>query len=137
MLACLVGGAVMCIVGATFYLIPRPYVLLFVDREKIEVVAMTVPLLRIVAFSMPALALSMILTGALRGAGDTRIPFLFTVVGFLGVRIPGAYVATRVLDLDLQQAIQAAWLAMVLDVTIRCWLVCARFYQGGWKKIQV
>ena len=40
---------------------------------------------------MPPFALSTILTGGLRGAGDTRWPLLFTFVGFLLVRIPLAY----------------------------------------------
>ena len=48
------------------------------------------PVLRLVAFAMPALACCIIFTYALRGAGDTRVPVLFTWIGF-GIRIPLAY----------------------------------------------
>ena len=47
--------------------------------------------LQIVALAMPPFALSTILIGGLRGAGDTRWPLVFTLVGFVGVRIPLAY----------------------------------------------
>ena len=55
---------------------------------------MGVPVLRLIAFAMPALASTMIFTAALRGAGDTRVPVLFTWVGFLAFRIPLAYLLT-------------------------------------------
>ena len=40
---------------------------------------------------MPALASAIVFTQALRGAGDTRVPVLFSWCGFLVVRIPLAY----------------------------------------------
>jgi Na+-driven multidrug efflux pump len=89
--------------------------------------------LKIVAFAMPPLALAMILTGALRGAGDTRWPFVFTMVGMLGVRIPLAYLLTRYWPLGLY----GAWYAMSADLFVRCLLVCIRFRQGGWKLVTV
>ena len=52
-------------------------------------------MLRLVAFAMPALASTIVFTYALRGAGDTRVPVLFTWTGFLLVRIPLAYVLTH------------------------------------------
>src|SRR5262249_35156348 len=59
------------------------------------IVAAGVPVLRLIAFAMPALASSMVLLWALRGAGDTRVPVLFTWVGFFGIRIPLSYLLTR------------------------------------------
>ena len=43
------------------------------------------PVLRLVAFAMPALACTIIFTAALNGAGDTRWPLLFTLIGFMGM----------------------------------------------------
>ncbi len=54
-----------------------------------------VPILQLVAFTMPALACIIIFTGALRGAGDKRLPRLLTWIGFLGIRIPLAYFLMR------------------------------------------
>lgn len=132
-MACLVGGCMMTAAGVVLYAAAQGLVQLFVRPEEQEVIRQAVPLLRIVSISMPALALSMILTGALRGAGDTRWPFLFTLIGFLGVRIPGAYLLTTVLP----WGVEGAWYAMVCDIIVRCGLVCWRFLQGGWKNIQV
>jgi Na+-driven multidrug efflux pump len=91
------------------------------------------PLLRIVAFGMPALALTTILSGGLRGAGDTRWTLIITFAGLVGVRIPVAYLLAHGCGLG----IRGAWYAMVADLTVRCILVGLRFRHGGWKRIEV
>ena len=83
-----------------------------------------VPVLRLVAFAMPALASTIIFTAALRGAGDTRVPVLFTWVGFLGVRIPLAYLLTRP---ELGLGLLGAWLAMFADLWVRGVFFLVRF----------
>jgi Na+-driven multidrug efflux pump len=108
--------------------------------------ALAVPLLQIVAISQPSLALSMVLSGALRGAGDTRWPLTFTFIGFVGLRIPLAYllawdeVSLPLLGVTLQGyglGVIGAWYAMVTDVIVRSLLILTRFLHGGWKRIRV
>jgi len=79
--------------------------------------------LRLIAFAMPPLASCIIFTNALRGAGDTRVPVLFTWCGFFALRIPLAYLLTRD-RLDLgplgtwpghNLGLFGAWLAMFAD----------------------
>ena len=55
-------------------------------------------------------------TAALRGAGDTRVPVLFSLVGFFAVRIPLALYLTRP---ELGLGLLGAWLAMVTDLALR------------------
>jgi len=129
----LAGGAVMSAVGALFFLFPEPLVRLFVSARQEEVIEMTVPLLQVVAFSTPPLAVLMIVGGALRGAGDTRVPLVLNLLGFLGVRIPGAYLLAHVVGLGLI----GAWYAMVGDVVIRCLFMVVRFRLGAWKRVTV
>ena len=95
---------------------------------------------------MPALAVTMILGGALRGAGDTRLPLAITLIGFLGIRIPLAYFLTQGYlglpswDFSLtgfQLGVQGAWYAMVIDIMTRSVLVLLRFLQGGWARVEV
>jgi Na+-driven multidrug efflux pump len=102
--------------------------------------------LKIVAISQPSLALSMVLSGALRGAGDTRWPLAFTFIGFLVVRIPLAYVlawseiplpAFGVIVRGFGLGVIGAWYAMVADVILRSLLVLTRFLHGGWKRVRV
>ena len=127
------GGGIVFGAGLLVLLRPEAIASLFVSSEQRDVVTAAAPLLRIVSLAMPAFALQVILTGALRGAGDTRWPLVFTLIGCLGVRIPLAYLFTGWLDYGLP----GAWYAMVLDIFVRCALVCLRFWRGRWQEIAV
>jgi Na+-driven multidrug efflux pump len=146
LMACLVGGGFMVGAGLLFFFGGRWLTALFLSDTTAATAEITVPLLRIVALSMPSLALSMILTGALRGAGDTRWPLLFTLIGFLGIRIPGAYLLawdgiplpwTDAVLPGLGWGVMGAWYAMVADTVLRSILVIWRFLHGGWKAVSV
>src|SRR5262249_39115272 len=72
------GCGVMCLMGAIFFtLAPQMFALNCPYPEQRPVVEVGVPVLRLTAFSMPALASIIVFTYALRGAGDTRVPVLF------------------------------------------------------------
>lgn len=133
-LACFFGLVLMSIAGLILYAAAGPLTMLFLSAEQVAVARETVPLLRIVSFSMPALAVLMVLSGALRGAGDTRWPLLITLTGFLIVRIPMAYWLT---GSAMGWGVQGAWYAMVADLVVRSILVVGRFWQGGWKRGRV
>ena len=97
-------------------------------------IAAGVPALRLVAFAMPAVAAVIIVTSALRGAGDTRVPVAITWAGFLLVRIPLAYWLT---SLDVGLGLIGAWWAMFADLYLRAGLLLLRFASGKWKTIKV
>jgi putative MATE family efflux protein len=119
--------------GMVMFFAGRPMVWLFVSPEQAGVVAIAPVLLRIVAFAMPPFALLEVFTGALRGAGDTRWPLLFTLIGFVGVRLPLAWLFVY----QWQLGVEGAWYAMVTDVLVRCALISARFWFGGWQRVRV
>ncbi|HCJ09654.1 MAG TPA: hypothetical protein DHW14_00610 [Clostridiales bacterium] len=73
------------------------------------------------------------MSGALRGAGDTRTVLVITAVGVWAVRLVTALVFVLVLDLGLF----GAWLAMALDWVVRSAYLVARFRRGAWKEVQV
>jgi putative MATE family efflux protein len=140
------GCAVMTTMGVLFYTLARPMFLLFCPHSwQQPIVATGVPVLRLVAFAMPALACTIIFTSALRGAGDTRVPVLFTWIGLLGVRIPLAYfLALPHLDFGplgtcpgLGLGLFGAWLAMLADLLVRGALFLLRFAGGAWQRIHV
>ena len=144
--ACLAGGVLMSGAGFVFFFAGHELTAIFLGQQTDEVANWTVPLLKIVAFSMPSLALSMVLTGALRGAGDTRWPLLFTFIGFIGIRIPLAYVlAWDAIPLPFVAwtisgfglGVIGAWYAMITDIIVRSVLVAIRFWQGGWQEVAV
>ena len=133
-----VGVVVLVGLGVVLYLRAESLFALFLGGRQPHVAAMGVPVLRIVAFAMPALATINVLNGALRGAGDTRWPWLFVAVGFFAVRLPLTYVLTgSEASGGFGWGLQGAWIAMFADLHVRGALVAARFLQGGWKSARV
>jgi Na+-driven multidrug efflux pump len=83
-------------------------------------------------FQLP-LALSIVYTSALRGAGDTKFPLLANVVGIFVVRLPLAWWAGVVLGGGLL----GAWIAMSADVVVRSLLLLWRYRRGAWVRTEV
>jgi putative MATE family efflux protein len=137
--AALQGTIVITLAGVIYFLFaPQLYAAFTLYGSKPVVPAeavreIGVPALRMVAFFQPALALVIVYVGALRGAGDTRYPFLFTLVGISLVRLPLAYVCGHVLDGGLR----GAWVGMCGDLTLRAVMLGVRFARGGWVKTRV
>ena len=133
-----IGTAMLAAIGAWLYLGAEGFFALFLGGGKPEVAAEGVPVLRIVAFAMPALATINVLNGTLRGAGDTRWPWAIVLVGYLAVRIPLTYwLVSTTAEGGLGWGLRGAWLAMLADLCTRGVLVAARFLQGGWVHARV
>jgi putative MATE family efflux protein len=128
--ACAAGIGLMAAAGLVMYAGADPLVRLFLGPNQAGVAKLAAPCLRVVSGAMIPLATLMVLTGALRGAGDTRWPLVFSFIGFLGVRMPLALLFTRVLD----WGVVGAWYAMAIDLTVRALLVVWRFCHGGWQR---
>jgi putative MATE family efflux protein len=133
LVACLAGGGLMSAAGLVMYTGAYPLVHLFLGPHQTGVAELAAPCLRVVSTAMLPLAILMVLTGALRGAGDTRWPLVFSVVGFAGVRMPLAILLTQY----WQWGVIGAWYAMAIDLTVRALLVIWRFLHGGWRRVQV
>ena len=141
--AFVLGCAMMSGMGVLYFLLAPVFFRFFGgDREVVEV---GVPVLKLIAFAMPALAGQIVFLSALRGAGDTRVPVLFNWFGFLCVRIPLAYLLTRstvnlgplgtIAGFDM--GLYGAWIAMVSDIWVRGIFFVLRFAGGRWKRVEV
>lgn len=142
-LAC-IGSSVMVIsiTGVMIYFGGNEFVTFFTNQPEHPTTLKVVELLRIVAFALPALAVLMVTTGALRGAGDTVWPLVVTLVGFLVFRIPlGGFFAMDVIHIPWTRwelsgmgwGVSGAWYGMAIDLFVRSLIVTARFWHGGWK----
>jgi Na+-driven multidrug efflux pump len=136
----------MAVAGAVFFIWAEPLSQFFQGGRETDVSHIAAGLVRIVACAMPAFAVVSILGGGLRGAGDTRWPLLFTLIGFLALRIPLAYFlaldqvalpGVGVVFAAYGLGVYGAWYAMVADVVVRSLLTLARFLHGGWKNVPV
>jgi len=140
-MALALGTVIMSLMGLVFFVLAEPMFRLFCPQpDQAPIIAAGVPVLQLIAFAMPPLACTIIFTNALRGAGDTRVPVLFTWIGFFVVRIPLAYWLTQAtfgpwtgLDLGLF----GAWLAMFADLLVRGIFFLLRFARGKWQRIKV
>ena len=111
-----------------------------------EVATLTGRLVRIVAFAQPPLALLMVLSGGLRGAGATRLPLVVNFLGLLLVRLPLAVLLAREsIDLPvglgtipgLGLGVIGAWYAMAADLTIRGLSMLVIFTRKNWSRVRV
>ena len=144
--ACVFGGAMLTAAALLFYFAGEWLAGIFTGDVHDPTAMAAGKLLKIVAFSTPPLAIMMVLTGALRGAGDTRWPLVVTFVGLIAVRLPlaclFAWESIPVPGLNmtitgLGLGVAGAWWAMVIDVVLRSVLLIYRFRRGHWKELTV
>jgi putative MATE family efflux protein len=102
-------------------------------EEADEVIEIGRKLLLIFAFAMPGIAVSLTLSGALRGAGDTRAVLAIMAGTTWIVRLIPAYLFA----ITFGWGVPGAWLAAILDINVRAALMFWRFRQGKWKHIVV
>ena len=127
----IIAMMVMSTFGLLFFIIPQFLVSLFTkDKDVIELSTMA---LKIVSICQPFSGASMVLAGALRGAGDTKSVLLITYLGIFLIRIPITYLFLNVLNLGLA----GAWIVMTIDLAIRSSLAFYIFRRGKWKYLQV
>jgi putative MATE family efflux protein len=131
--AWLMGGGFLSLLGVVLYSQGGPMFQLFLAGRQDAVLREGVPVLRIVALAMPALATISVLNGTLNGAGDTRWPWAITMTGYLAVRIPLTYALIATTEQGgWGMGLRGAWLAMFADLYVRASLVAARFLHRGW-----
>ena len=127
----IIAMIVMSTFGLLFFIMPQFLVSLFTnDKDVIELSTMA---LKIVSICQPFSGASMVLVGALRGAGDTKSVLLITYLGIFLIRIPITYLFLDVLNFGLA----GAWIVMTIDLVIRSSLAFYIFRRGKWKYLQV
>ena len=118
------GVAIMACTGALMYLLaPWLFSLLTPDPAIRELGSRV---LRIEAFAEPLFAASIVVAGALRGAGDTLAPSILNLVSMWGVRITAASL------LAPRMGLVGVWLAMCVELCVRGVLFLVRLLRGKW-----
>jgi MATE family multidrug resistance protein len=125
------GAGLAGIVALLFVTFPTPLLRVFTDDPA--VVALGQPLLLVGALFQIFDALAIIAEGALRGAGDTRWPFLVETALAWGFFVPLAYTLGVVLDGGLT----AAWTGGLVYIAVTAIVLVRRFRSGAWKRIRI
>jgi putative MATE family efflux protein len=130
--ACRRAGAIISTcMGAGMFAFRRELLLLFTADP--EIVALGAGVMILAAAVQPFQSSFQIYAGALRGAGDSLYPALSMAAGILGIRPLLAYLLMHVWSLGLF----GAWVALVVDQTVRFSLILLRFRRGKWVRIVV
>ena len=116
------GGSIL------FFFAPQLIQIFSTDPEVIDLGSQV---LRIVAFAEPLFGASIVASGALRGAGDSKGPFLINLATMWGVRI------TLSLALVGSLGLIGVWLAMAAELCARGLIFMVRLYRGKWLHIDL
>jgi len=143
-----VAVVLMGVAGGLFMLAAAPLADWFTGGagRQPEVAGLAARLVRIVALAQPALAVLMVLSGGLRGAGATRPPLVVNFTGLLAIRLPLAVMLawTQVplpAGLGTLDAcglgVRGAWLAMAADLAVRGLAMLLIFRGRAWSRTAV
>ena len=125
------AAIVMAGMGLLFFFFPYALLRLFTTDEA--VIELGTLFLKIAAVAQLPLALTMVVGGSLRGAGDTRYILTVTLAGMWAVRLPLAFAAAYWWKLGLAYV----WCAMAADWFMRMSLLLIRYQSERWREIQV
>lgn len=121
-LACLLMGAI----GILFALFPNFIAGLFTnDPEIIKTAGL---LVRIAALEQLTIAASMVMSGAIKGSGDTRTPMYISAFFTWVLRIPLMYVFIMI----LHWPVFMIWLLFVADWVLRCLAYAVIYRRKKW-----
>jgi putative MATE family efflux protein len=108
-----------------------PWIAPFFNEDP-EVVRLTVVFINVLGLVQPLMAIEFSLSGALRGAGDTRWPLISVMSGFIGVRLTLA-----LLFLWLRLPVEWIYGALIGDYIVKSLVLTARFGRGRWQLMKV
>ncbi len=121
----------MAAMGLIFFFFP--YGLLRAFTNDPEVIKYGIIYMKIVAFAQIPLAITMVVGGSLRGAGDTGFIMFATIAGMWMVRIPAA----AVLAVLFKSEIRLVWSVMILDWVVRMTLLLWRYRKENWGRLEI
>lgn len=141
--ATLQAVVVMTLMGFVFALAAEPFARFFikhvpgetaVQTEQVnQTIALTVAYLQIALWSEPFLALGMVLTGALQGAGETKGPSWITFATMVVLRLALGYIVLNFTP----WGVIGAWWAMTISTMVSGVATGLLFLRGKWRTVEV
>jgi Na+-driven multidrug efflux pump len=123
----------LCSTAASLLYLSAPQLALGLFTSDDEVLRLGAPLLLVGAAFQICDALGVLNGGALRGAGDTRWPFLVQTALAWGLFLPAAWVCGDLLDGGLT----GAWIGGVIYVAALGAALHWRFSSGAWRTVRI
>jgi putative MATE family efflux protein len=117
--------------GLVFFFFP--YALLKAFTSDAEVIKYGILYMKIVAFAQIPLAITMVVGGSLRGAGDTGFFMFATVAGMWFIRLPIAALLATVFKAEIHYV----WSVMIADWLVRMSLLLWRYRRQNWGRLEI
>jgi len=114
-------------------LLAAPETLVRLFSSDPEVLRLGAPLVRLGALVQVFDALNIIASGSLRGAGDTRWPFVAQSLNAWCVSLPLAWL----LGVALGLGVLGAWVALAVAMAVLTVLLLGRFRAGAWRHVRI
>jgi MATE family multidrug resistance protein len=118
-------------VAAVFLLFPEQLIGLY--TEDVDVLALARPLLALGAAFQLFDALQIVLSGGLRGAGDTRWPFVAQTLLAWALRLPLVWLFA----FHWQAGVVGAWYAEFVFILALAAALAWRFRSGAWREVKI
>ncbi|MBO6140344.1 MAG: MATE family efflux transporter [Ruminococcus sp.] len=125
----IMGMLIMAVSGIIMFFI-SPFVFTLLTSSA-EVAALGTLVLRIEVFAEPLYGASIVCAGALRGAGDTLLPSIMSLISMWGVRITSSVFLVRIMGL------KGMWIAMCGELCFRGIIFLIRLMRGKWLDIKL
>ena len=117
-------------VGAVMVALPEPFVRLFTtDAEVVELAALY---LRLIGLSQVPLAVVFVLSGALRGAGATKVTLRINVASLWLLRLLPSYLAMKA-----GWGILAIYVIMTVETFVKGWIFWRVFRKREWEQTRL
>ena len=132
----IMGLGVSVVLVGLILLFGRYLLILFTDTP--EVIDLGVRMLRTLALGYIAMAVTQILSGVMRGAGDTMTPMWISLITTVAVRVPVAY-GLEFLTRPAGGAMGSGtpdplFLSLLISWVVGALLTTIAYLRGGWKK---
>jgi putative MATE family efflux protein len=129
--------AVLGLVGVGIFLVPEPIVSVFTTDA--DVLAVGAEFLRYVALSFGFIGIMRAFTGGFRGAGETLVAAVVSILTLAGIRLPIAYVASQgLLPTDWwffgSPDPRGIWLAFFVSNVVGATIAWLWFRRGTWRE---
>lgn len=126
-----IGIGFSLVLAFVFFVIGGPIVSLYSSEP--EVIEQGTRILMFLALIQPFQATQFILAGVLRGAGDTKISAVSSLITTLIVRPLLAMLTVY----ELHWGLYGAWIALVADQLLRTLLIWMRYRGGQWQLMKL
>lgn len=124
--------AALLMASIAFIFLTIPHFIMGFFATDAETVALAARCIRVGALEQVPIAIGMVISGALKGAGDTQGPFKISLATNLGIRLPLIFLIVFVFQLNIVYV----WLTTALQFMLEAVLMMMRYRREGWRLLE-